>query len=193
MKNISLHLQAGNFALLLGKNGAGKSTLLKIMAGLAKPTAGQISVKGRIGYLGHATFLYPALTARENLTFQARANQVNADIAASLEKVGLSSYAHEPVRHFSRGMAQRLNFARALMLQPDILLLDEPFTGMDGESTAMLKEELLAQRNAGAAIFMISHAPASDLPLATHVYELDKGHFKFSGTVSNWRPENITS
>lgn len=174
---------------ILGANGAGKSTLLRIMANLAAPSGGrrELAPKKRVAYIGHATFLYPNLDAFENLRFQARINSLPADAAsimAWLGKVRLDKFAHEACRHFSRGMAQRLNFARALMLEPDIFLLDEPFTGLDQESAQLMKAELQARRHAGCAIALVSHAPEADLATATHVGRLAGGRFALTATGS---------
>lgn len=179
-KNVSLKFHAGDAALLTGDNGTGKSTLLKVIAGLTAPSAGKISKKDnlRLAYLGHATFLYPGLTALENLSFWAKASGINAssdNLLAALEKVGLLNSAHEQAGIFSRGMAQRLNFARVMMSQPELFLLDEPFTGMDSQSRQLVLQAVQNHRDAGAAILMISHEPERDKILCAKILTLS-GH-----------------
>lgn len=183
LRNVSLDCQCGTLTLVLGANGAGKSTLLRIAAGLVRPDAGAVHMeeKLRMAVIAHHTYLYPNLTALDNLTFQARINKFNitrSEIMAWLDKAGLAAYAHEAVRIFSRGMAQRLNFCRALMLRPDILLLDEPFTGMDAHSQAAMRAELERMRRAGACILLVSHAPAADASIATGAVEIRKGRLE---------------
>ena len=164
--------------LITGANGAGKSTLLRIIAGLCRPDAGTVSLFGTVGYLAHATFLYPGLTARENLAFWAGGHGLgNVDLDGLLARVGLEKSAHERVRVFSRGMAQRLNLARILMLGPDILLLDEPATGLDVQSRTFLQEEIGRAAKAGACILMVSHEE-DDAAIADHVLAIRKGRLE---------------
>ena len=142
-KGVSCRFTAGSITLLAGGNGAGKSTLLRIIAGLSRPSAGEVIFDGtgvggvaredgpRLAYLGHATFVYPGLSALENLQFWARAHGLRpsrAELLALLEHVGLAAHAEERAGVFSRGMAQRLNLARVLLLDADLVLLDEPGT-----------------------------------------------------------------
>lgn len=179
-KNINLKFYAGDTALLTGANGAGKSTLLKLIAGLTAPSAGKIGKMEnlRMAYLGHATFLYPGLTAMENLSFWANAAGIKAssdNILAALEKVGLLNSAHELAGVFSRGMAQRLNFARVMMSKPELFLLDEPFTGMDSQSRQLVLQSMQNHKAEGAAILMISHEPERDKCLCAQILEIS-GH-----------------
>lgn len=185
LRNISLRIEQGEAVLILGANGAGKSTLLRLMAGLGRPSSGKVEQKEnlRLAYIGHPTFLYPGLTAMQNLAFQAKIHglKLSADaLMAILEKAGLASQAHEPARVFSRGMAQRLNFFRALMLEPELFLLDEPFTGMDSHSQSTLREELQSRRDNGASLVLVSHAPELDAPLANKILTLAKGKLSCS-------------
>lgn len=178
-KDLGLKLGQGELVLLLGDNGAGKSTLLRIMAGLSRPTAGCIKKhdNATIAYLGHATFLYPRLTALENLTFWANASHAKnsrENILQALEKVRLLQYAHEPARVFSRGMAQRLAFARILLQDAQVMLLDEPFSGLDSASRQMMRQELDTMRDQGKAIVLVSHDPQIDGPLADRLLLIKK-------------------
>ncbi len=178
LKDVSLHVPAGSIFLLMGANGAGKSTLLRIMAGLSKPSLGTIHYavdEGQRGYLGHSTFLYPALTAWENLLFWAQmydlplsdhAGSLQERIKEVLERVELRNFAHEKAGIFSRGMSQRLNLARVLLLKPSLWLLDEPSTGLDTSSVALLRREVLRAKEEGAGIVWISHDKEGDTPLA---------------------------
>jgi heme exporter protein A len=142
------------------------------MTGLSRPDAGTVECsvdKGRIAYLGHATFLYPGLTAAGNLAFWAGVSgraPTHGDIAAVLDRVGLAPFAEERAGVFSRGMAQRLNLARVFLLAPDLLFLDEPATGLDSRSKAVLDRELAAARDRGATLVLVSHDLRRDLGLA---------------------------
>ncbi|MDR0466311.1 MAG: ATP-binding cassette domain-containing protein [Deltaproteobacteria bacterium] len=180
-KAVDLVVERGTVTLLVGANGAGKSTLLRLMAGLSRPSAGSRecrAAEGRTAYLGHATFLYPGLTALENLAFWRDAQGLRlteAELTAFLDRVGLSRHAHERAGIFSRGMAQRLNLARALLTEPELLLLDEPGTGLDSRASAMLREEIVRARMRGAGLVWISHDAATDAPLADRVLTLERG------------------
>ncbi len=167
-----------SLSVLAGANGSGKSTLLKIAAGLSAPDTGSVTrnaARGKIGYMAHATFLYPALEARKNLLFWARAASL-PDPGKKADEVlkitGLSASAHEKAGIFSRGMAQRLNLARLLLNDPDLILLDEPSTGLDTNSRAMLRDIMLAARARGAAILWISHDLEEDARHADRVLVL---------------------
>ena len=195
--NITLQLKKGEIHALLGENGAGKSTLMRIMAGLSRPSAGRVrqaesgarSGGLRLGYLGHATFLYPGLTALENLAFWRTAHGLRlsrADLSAGLERVGLGAHAHERAGVFSRGMAQRLNLARVLMLEPDLLLLDEPGTGLDAASLALLRREVRDARQRGACVVLISHDLAGDAPLADRLLALAERKLVYDGAPSDF-------
>lgn len=190
-KDISCAFAAGSVSLLVGGNGAGKSTLMRIMAGLSRPSAGAARVADqiRVGYLGHATFLYPGLTAVENLAFWRDAYGLKLtkdDIMAGLTRVGLEAHAHERAGVFSRGMAQRLNLARVLMQAPDVLLLDEPGTGLDVASLALLRREIIAARQRGACVVLISHDLAGDAPLADRLLALEHRKLAYDGVPAGF-------
>lgn len=181
-KNVSLDLRRGSVTLLCGPNGAGKSTLLKIVAGLIKPSEGEVIIPDDeapdIGYLDHRTFIYPTLSALENLRFWADlrgAPSADKDILPVLERMGLSDFAGEPAGLFSRGMAQRLNLARVFMQRPDLLLLDEPSNGLDKASLALLRAEIKKAGEDGACIVWITHSPDQDKVCADEIALLDKG------------------
>jgi heme exporter protein A len=170
LEQLDLDLAAGESLAVLGPNGAGKSTLLRLLAGLALPSAGSIEIDGepaqrrtarqRVGYIGHASLLYPALTARENLVFAARLHGViepAARAAALLEDADLGASADQQVGGFSRGMAQRVAIARGLVHDPALLLLDEPFTGLDRTAADRLLARLEGLRGSGRSIVLVTH------------------------------------
>ena len=161
----------GEVTCLLGPNGAGKTTLLRALAGLASIQGGQISLDGqpidykdqsvrrRIGLIMHQPFLYENLTGLENLRFYAELYQTNQSIdtlKTALERVGLSPTCEDPIRAFSRGMKQRLTLARALLHDPDILLMDEPYTGLDQQGCTLLNQILNEEKSAGRLILILS-------------------------------------
>jgi heme exporter protein A len=187
---------------LLGPNGAGKSTMLAMLATLLRPTTGVIrygegtehqhgaALRGAIGVLGHDLFLYPELTARENLEFFAglySVPDVRAAVTGALTRAGLLERANDPVSTFSRGMRQRLALERALIHQPALLLLDEPFTGLDDASGSALLVRLRGLRDSGAIIVLATH----DLDLAGDL--LDRAIFLRDGRVVDAadRPEAL--
>ncbi len=203
LAGVSLAVPAGGGLLLLGENGAGKSTLLRVAAGIARPTRGRVLVFGespgrpggrrRLGYLGHRGFLHDHLTARENLLLQGGLHGLPRAAAARradelLERVGLARAAHRPVRGFSRGMVQRLALARTLLHAPDLLLLDEPFTGLDPRGRALLLEWLAAERRAGRALVVVTHRPDPVLPLVDRVVVLRRGRIVLAGTAEDGPP-----
>lgn len=190
-KNVSCAFAAGSVSLLVGGNGAGKSTLMRVMAGLAQPSAGAVRQDDdlRVGYLGHSTFLYAGLSALENLNFWREAYGLRLsrqDLLACLERVGLAAHAQERAGIFSRGMAQRLNLARVLMQEPDLLLLDEPGTGLDAASLALLRREISTARARGACVVLISHDLAGDAPLADRLLALAERKLVYDGAPSDF-------
>lgn len=189
-KDVSCTLAPGTVSLLVGSNGAGKSTLMRIMAGLSRPSAGEIErADVGLGYLGHATFLYPGLSALENLVFWRSAHGLHLrkeELMALLERVGLAAHAHERAGIFSRGMAQRLNLARVLMLKPQLLLLDEPGSGLDTASLVLLREEVRMARQDGACIVFITHDLQGDAPLADRLLALSEGRLVYDGSPTTF-------
>ena len=172
LSRVTLQSNAGDVFGLLGPNGAGKSTLLAILATLLQPSSGDVryggttaraagaSVRARLGLLGHELQLYPELTAAENLRFFARLHgldDVDRRVGAALLSSRLVERADDPVAGFSRGMRQRLALERALLHEPRLLLLDEPFTGLDQTSAAALVGRLRALARAGRLIVLATH------------------------------------
>jgi heme exporter protein A len=172
LARVSLRCHAGEIIGLLGPNGAGKSTLLGILSTLARPSSGEVRyggrlaqeigdpLRGRIGVLGHDLFLYGDLTARENLSFFARLYDLAESetcITQALSEARLESRADDRVSVFSRGLRQRLALERALLHRPRLVLLDEPFTGLDDESAGLLIGRLKTLRAQGAIVVMATH------------------------------------
>lgn len=201
LAKVSFTCEAGSITGLLGPNGAGKSTLLSILATLAAPTAGQVrygdatatthgaAVRGRIGALGHDLYLYPELTARENLRFFAKLyalDAVDGRVDEALARAGLSDRGDDLVSGFSRGMRQRLALERALLHEPRLVLLDEPFTGLDDASTQTLVGRLRAWRDRGAILLVTTH----DLDVIDGL--LDQAVFLRDGRVSGIERGSVT-
>ncbi len=165
LRDIDFHAAAASLTYLAGANGAGKSTLLRIMGGFTRPDQGRVIRNlppGGIGYLGYETMLYPELTALENLAFWGKTTgrrlPKNA-LPTMLERMELAPFAHDAVGTFSRGMSQRLSLGRLLLGRPRLLLLDEPETGLDAASRALLLREVLHLRQEGAALVWVTHSP----------------------------------
>ena len=200
LHDIDLTLSPGEALAVAGPNGAGKSTLLRILAGLMRPTAGEVHVLGRpltgnaaearraIGLLSHQSLLYDDLTVMENLTFVARLYGLArpADAArAALEAAGLAERADESPRRLSRGLLQRAAIARALLHAPRVLLLDEPFTALDAAAADRLRGMLEARRADGLGLVIVTHHLAEVWELATRVAVLVGGAL---GAATSRRP-----
>src|SRR3990172_6694247 len=166
--------------LLVGPNGAGKTTLLRVLAGLLRASGGGIERHGQVGMVAHASMLYDALTARENLDFFARLHcgASRGRVEPLLERMGLAARADERVGAFSRGMTQRLAIARALLADPDILLLDEPLTGLDDASSEQVLAVLGELRTRGRALMIASHQLAELMGVVTAVGFLTRGELR---------------
>jgi heme exporter protein A len=192
LREIAMAVNPGEIVLVAGANGAGKSTLLKLMAGALQPSSGKVSWAGgpeMLSYMGHRTFLYPRLSAEENLRFWARIygkGSGREEVIAVLKRTGLAHVLHEPAGHFSRGMAQRLSLARMLLLDPEVLLLDEPGTGLDRSSREMLRTELVRARSAGKGVVWVSHDLESDLGLADRVLALAGARAVYLGPAQEY-------
>ena len=202
LSRVSFLAPAGTILGLLGPNGAGKSTMLAILATLMRPSSGRVrfgpldpltagaQLRGRIGVLGHDLFLYPELTARENLTFFAglyNLTDPGGVALAALRRAGLEDRADDPVGSFSRGMRQRVALERALIHGPRLVLLDEPFTGLDDASARALVARLTELRHGGAILIVATH----DLDLAEGL--LDQVVFLRDGRVADAveRPDGL--
>ncbi len=172
LRDVTFSVAAGDIVSLLGPNGSGKTTLLRLLAALSRATAGSItvggwslpdeaaSVRAQLGVVAHLPLLYDDLTARENLAFFGRLynlEDIDGRVQSSLEKVGLVKRADELVRTFSRGMQQRLAVARAILHDPPVLLLDEPYTGLDVAGCAMLDTLLSDWKSAQRTVILSTH------------------------------------
>ena len=186
LRNISFEVHPGTVTLLVGANGAGKTTLLKILTGEYQE---RFCEDGGLGYLGHATFIYPGLTALENLAFWSgmHGNPTDkATLSEALARVELAPFAEERAGTFSRGMAQRLNLARILLQSPPLLLLDEPGTGLDVRSLAILHREIAASRDRGAGIVWITHDVAGDAKRADRIIAIENRSIGYWGPASGY-------
>ena len=189
LRDLNLDIDAGECVAVFGRNGAGKTTFLRILAGLARPSSGNFKIifpdgktprftRGAIGYLSHSMSLYPDLTALENLRFFAGLMNVAADDEALIQRmkvVGLAGREFEPVRNYSRGMQQRLAIARAFLHDPAILLLDEPFTGLDQIGLEVLENYIRRAREEGKTCVMTLHDLTRGYELADRLVVIEKG------------------
>lgn len=198
LRGVDFDIDAGESVSILGANGAGKSTLLRILAGLSRPSAGRFearcegaaaatavltrdALRGAVGYVGHATLLYGELSARENLVFAARLHGAAPDrnrIDALLADVGLQDVADRRAGTFSRGMAQRLSIARAIVHDPEVLLLDEPFTGLDETSAERLSTQLSSLCAGGRTLILVTHDPRRAVELSQRALILHRGEIR---------------
>jgi heme exporter protein A len=190
LRGLNLHLEQGEFVALLGPNGAGKTTLLRILASLARPSLGDVRVAGHrlpgeaaavrriLGVVSHQPLLYGDLTAEENLRFYARLYGLTDSrrrIDEILEMVGLDRRRRDRVREYSRGMQQRLAIGRAVLHDPQVLLFDEPHTGLDQEASAMLDGVLRQVAGRGRTVLMTSHDLLRSADLASRIDILSGG------------------
>ena len=189
LDRLSLTIQPGEFCILVGDNGVGKTTLLRILAGLVRPDGGKIRIgahnvyntpaaRRQIGYVGHQPMVYQDLNAIENLAHYARLYNlldIKASVAEGIHFAGLERYQHQTLRTYSRGMQQRLSIARALLHDPDILLFDEPYTGLDKDAAHFLDQRLQDLHQGGKTILLAAHHPHRLLSIASHVAWLKDG------------------
>jgi heme exporter protein A len=186
LTGVSARVERGQTLAVLGPNGAGKTTLLQVLAGLLRPHGGRAVVlgaelpgerwklPGRVGYLGHEPLLYRELSARENLRYHARLHGVDAGrVSVVLDAVGMERRADDPVRELSRGMVQRVAAARAVLHEPELLLLDEPRANLDPGAVEQL--EPLIGRPSGRTRVLVSHDVRGALAEADAVLRLDRG------------------
>lgn len=206
LDRVRLTVEPGRLLLLCGPNGAGKSTLLKVMAGLLPPTAGEVLFDGvsasqagpalrrRIGVLLHESALYDELTVLENLIFAGRlygVNDVFKTAEAVVERLGLRLMAREPAGRLSRGMRQRLSIGRALIHRPSVLLLDEPYAGLDVRWADELTELLRQWRAAGRTVVLIAHEWRTAWPTADDVAVIVRGRLALFREVDGYDPDEF--
>ena len=193
---IDLSLGEGEFLTVVGPNGSGKSSLLGMLGGALRPTRGQVAIRGRplaynavdwrqrVGILSHRGYLYAALTTAENLRFYGQLyglTDLDTRVPERLERVGLTDRASFQVRQLSHGMRQRLALARALLHDPDVVLLDEPYTGLDPSAAAVLRDVLRELRDGLRTVVMVTHNLREALELATRVAIQVSGRFAWEG------------
>ncbi|MFI5366200.1 MAG: heme ABC exporter ATP-binding protein CcmA [Candidatus Binatia bacterium] len=203
---IDLIVTCGEAVAVLGPNGAGKTTLLRMLATLLRPSAGTVrlfdhevrdggaAARRRVGFLSHRSFLYPDLTPTENLEFYARMFGVptpGARVRSLIDEVGLAGWAHRPVRTLSRGLEQRCALARALLHAPDLLLLDEPFTGLDIDAGTMLRDTLRRAHAGGTTLLMTTHDMTRALEICGRAVILVHGRLVWDGSITEGRREEI--
>lgn len=206
LQDISMKVPVGATVALLGANGAGKSTLLKILATLTHPSEGRLElfgrrigpaawkVRSRIGLIAHQPMLYRDLSLRENLEFFGKLYRVSDAPGRAkelLEMVGLEHRADDPVKTLSRGMTQRVAIARALMHNPDLLLADEPFNGLDAPSVAALEQLLLRLKTEGKTVIISNHNIRQSLALADYVCVLRVGRLVLDGPVDRFDEQTL--
>jgi heme exporter protein A len=206
LRGVDFEVQPGEFVALLGPNGAGKTTFLRILASLSRPSLGEVNVAGfrlpneaaavrsRLGVVSHLPLLYGDLSAEENLRFYGRMYGIpglEGRITEVLEMVGLDHRRRDLVRTFSRGMQQRLAIGRAVLHDPDVMLFDEPYTGLDQDASSMLDEVLKTVAARGRTVVMTSHDLARAEDLATRFDILSRGVISASTTRRELQGSNL--
>lgn len=205
VNKVSFDLPEGSFLSIFGPNGAGKTTLLRMLTTLTRPTSGTIEVLGldakektelirnNIGFISHNSMLYPDLTAEENLALVAGLYGVENPgdrVTEMLEAVELAHRRFDPVKTFSRGMVQRLSIARALIHDPGVIFLDEPYSGLDPRATHVF-DNLIAEIRKGRTLVMVSHDLEKGFSLCTHAYVMNKGKTCFFGEKSTFEKDSF--
>lgn len=196
LRDVSFEVEAGQCLAVLGPNGAGKTTLLRILATLTRPAQGSVNIAGHdalheahavrrlVGYVGHAPLLYDELTARENLLFFARMyslSEAESRVDGLLARVGMRSRANDRVGTFSRGQAQRVALARGILHEPQVLLLDEPDTGLDEDAVTLLHELVMERRATGLTTLLTTHTLERGLLWSDMVVVLTNGRVAHTG------------
>jgi len=202
LRDVTLEVEKGRTLVVFGPNGAGKTTLLRMLATLLRPHAGEVhvlgrplpadgyAVRGRIGFLGHDALLYRELSGRENLTFHARLHRVaSRRVDEVLDAVGMTARSGDPVAELSRGMVQRLAIARAVLHEPELLLLDEPLANLDPAAAAQVAP-LIGARS-GATRVVTSHDPAGGLQGADVALGLKGGRVALLAPAAQVTPAQI--
>jgi heme exporter protein A len=209
LRGLTLDVPRGQFLALLGANGSGKSTLIRLLTGLARPTTGTLQIGGwtlpdesaavrsQIGLVSHRLLLYENLTAQENLRFFGRLYNLSGKalddrITVVLEQVGLYRRRNDLARHYSRGMAQRLSIARAILHDPDVLLLDEPHTGLDAASSQTLDRLLTDARQHGRTVVMATHQFDKTVELADRAVVIARGVIGYDSPTTGLNTQQIT-
>jgi heme exporter protein A len=200
LNGVSLRVEPGDSILLYGPNGAGKTTLLRVLSTLARPSEGKVlydgadilanpaAAKSVIGFISHTTFLYGELSARENLQFMGKLfglTDLPHRIPVVLDLFRLRERAETPVRELSRGYQQRVSLARAFLHDPQFLLLDEPFTGLDAASTESLQDLMRSLQGQGKAVIFSTHDFEQGKAIARRLVALEAGKIRYDGPVSS--------
>jgi len=204
LRGVTFSVQAGEFVSILGRNGAGKTTLLNVVSGISRPSEGSVRLfgtdpgdrenKAKLAVISHEMFLYGNLTAVENLQYYSRVYNISdaaARIDAVLQNVELTHRRFDLVATYSRGMTQRLTIARALLHQPSLLLLDEPFTGLDQHAIGMLITLLLKQKEMGRTILLTTHDLHTAAELSDRYLVISKHKIVRDGIMSDTTPDQI--
>ncbi len=204
---ITFSLAPGDCLAVFGPNGAGKTTLLRLLAGLLKPSSGSARLAGiplpggtlarsRVGLISHHTMLYEALSARENVSFAARLYGIRdpaTRVDESLSRMSMLERADAPVRLLSRGMQQRVSIARAMVHSPQVVLADEPYSGLDESGARALTALLRELRSTGTAIIIVTHNLAEGLSLASHAAVMQRGKFVRYDTSARIDPKSYAA
>ena len=204
LSEIDLEISAGEFVTIFGPNGAGKTTLLRVLASLTSPTKGKVSFlpdgsdpsRHRVGYVSHQSLLYNEMTGRENLVFYGRLYslfQIDHKATESLKMMGLSESGDLLVRGYSRGMKQRLTLARALLHDPYLLLLDEPYVGLDRQGCRLLTDVLRRLKDQARTVLLITHNLSEGLELCDRVLIQHRGSIVFDASSQDVDRERIES
>jgi len=206
LRGLDFEVESGEFVALLGPNGAGKTTFLRILASLSRPVMGTVNIAGyqlpnqaaavrrRLGVVSHLPLLYGDLTAEENLRFYGRMygiSEMETRITEVLEMIGLAPRRRDLVRTFSRGMQQRLAIGRAVLHDPEVMLFDEPHTGLDQDACEMLDTVLREVAARGRTVVMTSHDLARTADLASRFDVLSKGKIVASAQRDEMEPDQI--
>jgi heme exporter protein A len=206
LRGLDFQVQPGEFVALLGPNGAGKTTFLRILASLSRPSLGLVKVAGhslpnesaqvraKLGVVSHLPLLYPDLTAEENLQFYARMYGITnygLRISEVLQLIGLENRRKDLVRTFSRGMSQRLAIGRAILHEPEVILFDEPYTGLDQDASTMLDDVLRTVTSHGRTVVMTSHDLIRAEALATRFDVLSRGTITASINKNDLKNNNV--
>lgn len=206
LRGVDFQVQPGEFVALLGPNGAGKTTFLRILASLSRPSLGEVNIAGyklpnqaaqvraRLGVVSHLPLLYSDLSAEENLRFYARLYGImhyQSRITEVLELIGLETRRRDLVRTFSRGMQQRLAIGRAILHDPEVMLFDEPYTGLDQDASSVLDDILKTVARQGRTVVMTSHDLSRVENLATRFDILSRGVIAASATQKQLKKSNL--